>query len=92
MFSFGKRLTGKGDSLSVFVPINLVRTYGLTPDSYVLVTLKHATCEKEGFAQFRKVLRKYGKGDGIIILIPKKVTLANDLKPGMILAVSLEDD
>lgn len=89
--SFVRRIKGKKDRLSITVPREIIRQYGLEPKDYFMVTLEgEKTRTPPLVVQFRKLLSKCGE-EGILIYIPKKVVVENSLERDMAVTVTLED-
>jgi len=87
---FPKKIKGKEDRLSITIPKNIAREYGIEPGDDIKVTLHDKPKDPELEIQFVKTVAKCGE-QGTLLYVPKRVVHRYNLKRNMTVWVTIEE-
>lgn len=90
MIRFPKKIKGPEDRLSITIPRNIAREYGLEPGDDIKVTLADRPKNPSFEIQFVKTIAKCG-ADGTLIYIPKRIVHEHNLQREISVWVTIEE-
>jgi len=91
LIRFPKKIKGREDRLSITIPRNISREYGLEPGDDVKITLTDKPKNPTFEIQFVKTISKCGLSGGTLLYVPKRVVHKHNLQRNMSVWVTVEE-